>query len=314
MIEEAILEKEEEFKNLHYRMYENEYPKEDDLVYAKVVEIKDNMAYVSLYEYDNILGMIYSSEVTVAKCKNINRFTSIGKDEVLIVLNVDKKKGHIDLSKKRVNPDETQEYKKKFRKSKAIENIVKVLSVHTKKSMAYLYKNIIWPLYKKYEHAYDAFQLFLNGDKTIFDDFIFSDNIKNELFQIIKSRLNLQPVKITSLFELTCSSFEGIDAIKTALLNGEKKGSESVPIKFRYIGSPLYECSVSTTNKNEAIKVMNIALKEVKKSIEAKGGNFNLREEPKEIGEKEKSIKEQLEEISNKCDEEEEDEETNYEE
>ena len=45
--------------------------------------------------------------------------------------------------------------------------------------MEFLYKKIIWPLYKQYEHAYDAFQLYLNGDDTIFDNFKINDNIKN---------------------------------------------------------------------------------------------------------------------------------------
>jgi translation initiation factor 2 subunit 1 len=107
---------------------------------------------------------------------------------------------------------------------------------------------------------------------------------------------------------LTCFSFEGIDAIKQSLLNGEKKGTESVPIKFRYIRSPLYECSVNIINKKEGIKIMNLALKEVKKSIEAKGGNFSLKVEP-EIEEEEKSIKVQIKEHNDKSEEEEETEE-----
>lgn len=73
--------------------------------------------------------------------------------------------------------------------------------------MEFLYKNIIWPLYKQYEHAFDAFQLYLNGDDTIFDNFKINDNIKNSMIQIIKSRLVPQSIKIRSFFELTCFSF-----------------------------------------------------------------------------------------------------------
>jgi len=93
-------------------MYENIYPEKDELVYAKVVEIKDNNAYASLCEYDNIHGMIYNKEITDKKCKSIRQFISIGKNEVLTVLNVDSNKGFIDLSKKRVGPDEIKECKK----------------------------------------------------------------------------------------------------------------------------------------------------------------------------------------------------------
>ena len=60
--------------------------------------------------------------------------------------------------------------KQKFEKSKAVEGIIKKLSLITNKSMDYLYKNIIWPLYKIYEHAYDALKVLLNGDDQILEE------------------------------------------------------------------------------------------------------------------------------------------------
>ena len=256
--------------------------------------------------------MLFSGEITLKRVNFINRLLSVGKEEVLRVLRVDTQKGFIDLSKKQVKTDEIDECKKKFGKSKAVEGIVKLLSVHTKKSMEYLYKNLIWPLYKTHEHAYDALKSILNGDDKIFEGLKITDDIKEELIKILKVRLVPQPVKIRSDFKLTCYTFEGIDAIKESLLNGEKKGTEAIPIKFRVIGSPLYECSISTINKKEGIEVMNAALQEVKKSIEAKGGNFLLETNPEVLGENEKSVGEQLKEARNKLEEEEqEDEEDN---
>ena len=256
--------------------------------------------------------MLFSGEITLKRVNFINRLLSVGKEEVLRVLRVDTQKGFIDLSKKQVKTDEIDECKKKFGKSKAVEGIVKLLSVHTKKSMEYLYKNLIWPLYKTHEHAYDALKSILNGDDKILEGLKITDDIKEELIKILKVRLVPQPVKIRSDFKLTCYTFEGIDAIKESLLNGEKKGTEAIPIKFRVIGSPLYECSISTINKKEGIEVMNAALQEVKKSIEAKGGNFLLETNPEVLGENEKSVGEQLKEARNKLEEEEqEDEEDN---
>lgn len=40
-----------------------------------------------------------------------------------------------------------------------------------------------------------------------------------------------EPVKIRSDFKLTCYKFEGIDAIKAALLEGEKLSTAETPIK-----------------------------------------------------------------------------------
>jgi translation initiation factor 2 subunit 1 len=188
--------------------------------------------------------MLFSGEITLKRVNQINRYLSVGKDEVLRVLRVDKVKGFIDLSKKQVKPDEIEEIKKKFAKSKKVEEIVKELSVHTQKSMEYLYKNIIWPLYKTHDHALDALNLLLNGDSKILENSKITDEIKEELMKILKKKLVPKPVKIRSDFKITCYTFEGSDAIKESLINGEKKGTKEIPISIRYIGSPLYECSV----------------------------------------------------------------------
>jgi translation initiation factor 2 subunit 1 len=258
--------------------------------------------------------MLFSGEITLKRVNQINRYLSVGKDEVLRVLRVDKVKGFIDLSKKQVKPDEIEEIKKKFAKSKKVEEIVKELSVHTQKSMEYLYKNIIWPLYKTHDHALDALNLLLNGDSKILENSKITDEIKEELMKILKKKLVPKPVKIRSDFKITCYTFEGSDAIKESLINGEKKGTKEIPISIRYIGSPLYECSVETINKKEGFEIINAALAEVKKTIEEKGGNFFLETNPTVLGENEKSIVEQMRELKNKKEEEESEEEEEQEE
>ena len=253
--------------------------------------------------------MILSGEITRKRVNFVNRLLRVGKEEVMRVLRVDTQKGFIDLSKKTVKPDEVDECKKKYGKSKAVEGIMKLLAVHTKKPIETLYKQIAWPLYKTHEHAYDAFKQSLSGDLSVYKDLKIDEETKNELMNILKVRLVAQPVKIRSDFKLTCYTFEGIDAIKEALLNGEKKGTKEIPIEFRVIGSPLYECSVVTINKNEGIKVMNESLVEVEKCIKAKGGNFLLQTKPTVLGENEESISDQMKAARGKEGKEEEEEE-----
>lgn len=48
---------------------------------------------------------------------------------------------------------------------------------------------------------------------------------------ILKVRMIPQPVKIRADFKLTCYKFEGIDAIKAALLEGEKVSTPEIQIK-----------------------------------------------------------------------------------
>ena len=228
---------------------------------------------------------------------------------MLQVLNVDPKKGFIDLSKKQVKADAVELCKKRYSNSKKVEDIVKKLAVHTKTSMEKIYKKLIWPLYKTHKHALDGLQEILAGNHSILDNLKADQSIKDELMKILKEKLVPQPVKIRADFKLTCYTFEGIEAIKEALLNGEKKGTEKIPIKFTIIGSPLYECSLCTINKEEGFKIMNKALEEVKNTIMAKIGIFLLETKPMIIGKNEKSLSEQLNEMKIKENENEEEEE-----
>ena len=228
---------------------------------------------------------------------NIIRKLPVGKDKVFQVINVNQKKGYIDLSIKGVKVDDIELCKKRYANSKKVEDIVKKLAVRTNNTMEKIYKIIIWPLYKTHNHALDALQKILGGNQLILDNLKVDQYIKEELMKILKEKLVPQPVKIRADFILKCYTFEGIDAIKEALLNGEKKGTEKIPIKFTIIGSPLYECSLSTINKEEGFKIINKALEEVKNTIIAKNGIYLLETKPMIIRENGKSLNEQLNEI-----------------
>ena len=306
MEDEQFFEDQEQFRNLHFRMYENKYPQIEDLVYVKIDEKLDIGSYnVSLLEYDNIKGILFTYEKSNSKRKKIvNNNIPIGKELIVRILRIDSQKGFIDLSNKNIKEEEKKEITQKFGKSKAVEGIIKILSVHTNKSMEFLYKNIIWPLYKTYQHALDALKCLLNGDTHIFENLKISDSIKNELINILKKRLVPEPIKIRSIFRLTCYTFNGIDDIRNTLLNGEKIGTKDIPIKFRLVTPPLYECEVITINKNEGFKIIQSGLNEVKKSIKEKGGSFKLKIKPIIIGENAKNIEEQIKEaLNNKEDE-----------
>ena len=310
----------EKYKNIHYRMYKNKYPDKDDHVYVKLVEKRDNGFIASLLEYDNITGFLFSKDISTLKIKNPNSLLSLGKELVLKVIQIDVKnennngRVYIDLSKKEVNLDEEEKIKKKFRKSKYIEGIIKKLSVITNTTMENLYKTIVWPLYEddSYEHPYDALEsIVLNGD-SILEGLNIKNEIKEELIKILKNKIVIKPVQIKSRFNLTCFTFNGIDDIKEALFFGQKRRTEDIFFKFYIISSPIYECSVETLNKRKGIEVMNEALKDVKNKIEEKGGNFELIQEPHVTDEKEKSIKDQIKEANSSKSLKDEEEETEY--
>jgi predicted RNA-binding protein with RPS1 domain len=56
-------------------------------------QIAEMGAYVKLLEYDNIDGMILLSELSRRRIRSIQRLIRVGRNEVVVVLRVDKEKG-----------------------------------------------------------------------------------------------------------------------------------------------------------------------------------------------------------------------------
>lgn len=75
------------------RMYEKKYPDVDDLVMVNVKSIAEMGAYVSLLEYNNIEGMILLSELSRRRIRSVSKLIRVGRQEVVVVLRVDKEKG-----------------------------------------------------------------------------------------------------------------------------------------------------------------------------------------------------------------------------
>jgi translation initiation factor 2 subunit 1 len=66
-----------------------------DLLTTDKPQIAEMGAYVKLLEYDNIDGMILLSELSRRRIRSIQKLIRIGRNEVVVVLRVDKEKGQI---------------------------------------------------------------------------------------------------------------------------------------------------------------------------------------------------------------------------
>src|SRR3954470_22305921 len=98
-------------------------------------------AYVKLLEYDNIDGMILLSELSRRRIRSIQKLIRVGRNEVVVVLRVDKEKGlhgpfpqifllianlgYIDLSKRRVSPEDITKCEERYMKAKTVASIMR---------------------------------------------------------------------------------------------------------------------------------------------------------------------------------------------
>ncbi|KAJ2912996.1 hypothetical protein MD484_g7428, partial [Candolleomyces efflorescens] len=107
------------------RYYEQKYPEVDELVMVQVRQIAEMGAYVKLLEYDNTEGMILLSELSRRRIRSVQKLIRVGRNEVVVVLRVDKEKGYIDLSKRRVSPEDIVKCEERYMKSKAVASILR---------------------------------------------------------------------------------------------------------------------------------------------------------------------------------------------
>ena len=70
-----------------------------------------------------ITGMILLSELSRRRIRSINKLIRVGRTEPVVVIRVDKDKGYIDLSKRRVSPEDIERCTEVFSKGKVCESI-----------------------------------------------------------------------------------------------------------------------------------------------------------------------------------------------
>ncbi|KAF6814141.1 Eukaryotic translation initiation factor 2 subunit alpha [Colletotrichum musicola] len=269
----------------HFRYFENKYPEIDEFVMVNVKQIAEMGAYVKLLEYDNIDGMILLSELSRRRIRSIQKLIRVGRNEVVVVLRVDKEKGYIDLSKRRVSPEDIIKCEERYNKGKMVNSIMRHVAEKTLTPIEELYQTIAWPLNKKYGHAIDAFKLSITNTEVWNDVTFPSEAVAEELKSYIEKRLTPQATKVRADVEVTCFGYEGIDAVKTALRTAEARNTEQTQVKVRLVSPPLYVLTSTCLDKNVGIARLEEAIVEIRNSIEAAGGQLIVKMEPKAVTE-----------------------------
>ncbi|KAJ1917726.1 hypothetical protein H4219_003038 [Mycoemilia scoparia] len=269
----------------NFRFYRNKFPKPDDVVMVKVTQISEIGAYVVLEEYNEISGMILSSELSRRRIRSIQKMVRVGRRDVALVLRVDEEKGYIDLSKKNVTEEDRTKCTEKFEKSRTVHSILRNVAANTDADLEQLYEGFVWDLYDKYGHAYDAFKIAVTEPDTVLKGFDIDPVVKAELLKHIGRRLTPQPVKIRSDIEITNYTYDGIEAIKTAIRAGLKFSTKEIDIKVRLISPPLFVVTTTCLEKQKGIDAVTQATQAIEEAIVNNGGIFVMKMKPKAVSE-----------------------------
>ncbi|XP_053984057.1 eukaryotic translation initiation factor 2 subunit 1 [Hylaeus anthracinus] len=275
---------------LSCRFYKEKYPEVEDVVMVNVRSIAEMGAYVHLLEYNNIEGMILLSELSRRRIRSINKLIRVGKTEPVVVIRVDKEKGYIDLSKRRVSAEDVEKCTERYAKAKAVNSILRhvaeLLHFDSDDQLEELYQKTAWHFEEKYKKqkasAYDFFKQSVS-DPSILAECGLDEHTKEVLLNNIKRKLTSQAVKIRADVEVACYGYEGIDAVKAALKTGLALSTDELPIKINLIAPPLYVMTTSTPEKQDGLKALSDAIDVIRSKITSLGGVFNVQMAPKVV-------------------------------
>ncbi|EDW27438.1 GL20268 [Drosophila persimilis] len=269
------------------RFYNERYPEIEDVVMVNVLSIAEMGAYVHLLEYNNIEGMILLSELSRRRIRSINKLIRVGKTEPVVVIRVDKEKGYIDLSKRRVSPEDVEKCTERFAKAKAINSLLRhvadILGYEGNKKLEELYQKTAWYFEKKYNSKTVAYDIFKQSvtDPSVFDECNLDPETKEVLLSNIKRKLVSPTVKIRADIECSCYGYEGIDAVKASLTKGLELSTEELPIRINLIAPPLYVMTTATTKKTDGLKALEVAIENIRAKILEYEGEFKVIMAPK---------------------------------
>lgn len=276
------------------RYYGERFPEVDDVVMVCVKQIAEMGAYVKLLEYNDIEGMILLSELSRRRIRSINKLIRVGRDECVVVIRVDKEKGYIDLSKRRVAPEDAKKCENRYSKAKCVHSILRhaVELLHLEKvevDFEDFYQRTAWYLDSKYakeneknKASYDKFKQAVD-DPSVLDELKLTDVERRVLMKDIKRRLTPQQMKIRADIRVQCFAYEGIDAIKRALTAGLKCSTEEHNIKINLIAPPVYVMTTQSLDRQMGLDACKLAMDRIEESIVEAGGSFEVKMAPKVV-------------------------------
>jgi translation initiation factor 2 subunit 1 len=214
-------------------------PEENEIVLCQVTKIYPNSVFVNLLEYKDS-GMIHISEVSPGRIRNLRDYVSVGKQIVCKIIKLDRERGHIDLSLRRVNSNQRKEKLEEIKQELKAESILKSVSKKISMPVLDVYKKVSEPILKEYVYLYDAFRDVAEGETSL-EKLGVIPQIAKELNDVILDKFKPEKIIIQGKLELQTYDSAGVDKIKKTLQSIEKV---SETISIHYLGGGRYRIIV----------------------------------------------------------------------
>jgi len=221
-------------------------PEEGEIVLCTVKKILYHSVFVTIDEYETLEGMLHISEVSPGRIRNIRDFIREDKQIVCKVLRIDKEKGHIDVSLRRVNDSQRINKLKEFKQEIKSEKILEQIGKELEKSLEQVYKEVGSKLIEEYGSLNNAFESIALDPEKI-ESIKIPKRLSDILSKRIEEKIKTPEIEVKEIIEISTEKSNGIETIRN-ILSKLQKGE----IKITYISAPKYKLSIKASDYKTA--------------------------------------------------------------
>ncbi len=230
-------------------------PEENELVICTVKKILPHSVFVNLDEYDKKEGLVHISEVSPGRIRNLRDFVREGKVIVCKVLSINKERGNIDLSLRRVSLSQKKKKEEEYKQELKAEKLMEVLAKQEKMPIEEFYKRVGKKIIEQYGSISNFFNDLIVNPKAKVDIPEESELVK-KLIEIIKEKIRPPEIKMESAITLTNRESNGIEKIRETFKKTKEWAKEkSYKVGVFYISAPKYRIKTSAMNPKEAERI-----------------------------------------------------------
>ena len=238
-------------------------PDVGELVVATVVEIYDYGAYVTLDEYGDYRAFLPWSEVSSKWVRSIRDVVREGQKVVVKVIRVDKAKGEVDVSLKKVTDADRQKkmqwWKRYLKACKIVEEVANKIG----KSVNSAYREVVWKLEDKYMDIMYALEEALSkGPQVLLNAGVLHEWV-NPLLEEASRHIKLKEVSVRYKLVVQSYSPDGVEKVKKCLESiANSLKNNSVKFRLYVAGSPRYVLEVYAGDYRSAEEFAERAIRE----------------------------------------------------
>ncbi len=240
------------------------FPSEGEILMGTVKNVFDYGSYISLDEYPGINAFLPWSEISTKWVKNVRDVVKEGRKVVVKVIRLDRKKGSVDVSLKKVTDDERRKKNIEWKKLQKLDKILEIVATKAGKDEKSAWEEVEWKLETTYGDPMEAIEKATKEGSEVLAKAGISDEWIKPILEEASKHIEERRVKESEVLNIKTMSSEGVEKMRKVLdaaIEEALKGRQGFTVKLYTIGAPRYRLEVIGTEPKETSKVMQDILK-----------------------------------------------------